>query len=544
MVPKTLVRGLGIVFFVQAGLAGLAAAQDVAPQPSTHAAEFIVKFKSTHSLSTILANKSLTKLLEKVAPDSHALPCGGTYLVRLNPAAGSVDQVLAALKAEPAVKGAVEYAVSNHLPSPVGPIVHEPAADLAQDWNLKQISAPEAWQKVPDASQVIVAVIDSGVYYRHPNLAGNLWQNPDEVGGHSGVDDDKNGVIDDVFGARFIGNQVSGDPAEFTGIGHGTPVAGLIASSGSDNPVFKGVAPKVKLMSVKFMHDSAVADSAGADPGTMSDAIKAIDYAVRNGATIINMSWGDAKRSQPLTDCMAQIAREHPEVLFVVSAGNYGVDIGLAGHYPASDGSPNMVVVTATRQDGMLGKSSNWAPKLVHLAAPGYQIWSIAPLGSSVPYGTYSGTTFAAPHVSGAAALLKAQHPLWTFTQLKLHLMASADQFPGSQGAVAGGRLNVKRAVFGPLENVAGDGGDGWKIGSLRKIHWNVAYQTPVCTRVDILWSSDGGTSFPLALAAYVANSGERNVTVPPDATQQGVVRVQCSETRFTADSARIVTQY
>jgi subtilisin family serine protease len=386
----------------------------------------------------------------------------------------------------------------------------------AEDWNLEAVSAREAWKKVDDASRVIVAIVDSGVYRSHPAFAGNVWANTGEE--PDGRDNDENII------------------------GHGTRVASIVGANDKDRPTVRGIAPKVKLMPVKIAKDGF------SEEVDFSCATRAIDHAVRHGATILNLSWSSSEPSAALRRCIDRIARDNPEVLFVASPGNCEggnccIDIGEAPRFPASFGSPNMIVVTSTTATDRLGTVSPTSAELVDLAAPGYQITTATTPDVPGGYGMRTGTSFAAPHVSGAAALLKALHPGWDFAQLKGHLLASVDKLPHLQGKVtSAGRLNVARAVTGPIENVSIDSGSVWKSGHVQTIRWDNAYRTPASATVDIKWSNDAGASFPLALISGVRNSGEVRINVPAGATSRGRIRVQCCDTQFFADSKELIS--
>jgi serine protease len=188
-------------------------------------------------------------------------------------------------------------------------------------------------------------------------------------------------------------------------------------------------------------HGARVADVVAAvAPGADVWLVGSIDDAVASGAVIVNLSWGGEAYSGELKARLDRLAVERPEILFVASAGNRASNLSRHPHYPASFACPNVLVATASRVDDTLGGASNWDPVLVHLAAPGYIIGAAG--------GTYSGTSYAAAHVSGAAALLKARYRDWGYAELKARLLRSVDPLPGLAGFVAsGGRLNVSRAL-------------------------------------------------------------------------------------------------
>lgn len=524
---KSTLRYFATIALAQIGLVGCA---DAPLAKDAGVNEVVVKFRSPQAAEKFVAAATTasplhTKLsLRKMTN----LGCGDAHLIRFS--GGSIDDFVVAFKESTASNPLFEYIVPNRpFHVHMEPAAHHPLGDVQKGWNLTRVSAHRAWEKISDASSVIVAIVDSGTNYRHPDLSDNIWQNDIEITGKKDSDDDDSRVVDDFFGARFIEEEPAGDPLEMKA-SHGTYVAGVIGATGKHNPEVRGIAPKVRLLSVKILTDEYFR-------GEPANELRGIAYAVRMGAKIINLSWGVDGDTRPhLKACLEQVAKDHPEILFVVSAGNRGVNIQDEPHYPATYSTSNMLVVTSStrQQPETLWTYSNWDPKLVHLAAPGTAIWSTAYDGG---HGMDTGTTYATPHVSGAAALLKAQHPHWTYVQLKAHLMASVDKLGSLEKKVAsGGRLNVRRAVYGPFEQLTISGGTNWKIGSAQKIRWQELYMTPVCDHIDILWSTDGGTNFgPLEIA--VPYTLKHTINVPAGATTQGVVRVQCSKTQFKSDS-------
>ncbi len=293
-------------------------------------------------------------------------------------------------------------------------------------WGQNMISASTAWNSGIKGAGVTVAVIDSGVDITHPQLRGRLYTNTAEIPGN-GIDDDGNGYIDDVNGWDFDGNQaIVSDSA-----GHGTHVAGIIlAEHGSS--VVKGVAPEAKLLPLDFMN------SAG--QGNIGDAILAIQYAARQGARVINASWGGAPCSQTLSRTIAGL--EAQGILFIAAAGNSGVDLDQVPEYPAAFTIANQITVGASTARDYSAAFSNYSRHLVHLFAPGASITSTYP-GNRVA--GLSGTSMAAPFVAGAAALLFSAHPTATAAQVRNAILSSVDQ--GGFAATTQGRLNISKAL-------------------------------------------------------------------------------------------------
>jgi subtilisin family serine protease len=292
------------------------------------------------------------------------------------------------------------------------------------------IDAPEALDILLTGNKPIVAVIDSGIDYNHPDLAANIWTNSGEVPGN-GFDDDGNGYIDDFHGYDWSYND--GDPMDDNT--HGTHVAGTIGAVRDNGIGIAGVAPNVSLMPLKFLAQNGM--------GTIEDAAFAVIYATQMGADVINASFGGGGFSQFMYDALAYANNQ--DVLFVAAAGNDNNDNDFNPSFPASYDLPNIISVAATDYNDQRAEFSNYGFNSVDLAAPGVSIFSTLP-GNK--YGWYSGTSMASPHVAGAAALLLAQNPSLSALQLKDRLLSTTDPIASMQGlSVTGGRLNLLNAV-------------------------------------------------------------------------------------------------
>ncbi len=302
--------------------------------------------------------------------------------------------------------------------------------------NDADIDAPEAWSQTTGSQSVTVAVIDSGVDYNHPDLAANMWTNAAELNGVSGVDDDGNGVIDDIHGANWTngnGSVTSGDPYDDNS--HGTHCAGTIGAVGNDGNGIPGVNWNVSIMGLKFLTASG--------SGSTADAIAALEYAVNMGARISNNSWGGGGNSQALAD-MIEYARQNGH-LFVAAAGNSGVDNDVEPHYPSSYPHDNIIAVAASDSNDQKASFSQYGANSVDLAAPGVGIVSTVP-GDS--YASYNGTSMATPHVTGVAALLLSEVPNASYMELRDWLLAGVDVLPNWSGLTAtGGRLNAYNSL-------------------------------------------------------------------------------------------------
>jgi subtilisin family serine protease len=307
----------------------------------------------------------------------------------------------------------------------------------SQLWGLSQeqgISVAQGWDVSSGTHDVVVAVIDTGIDYRHEDLVDNLWRNPGEIE-DNGIDDDNNGFVDDVYGINAItGAPVAGDP--FDDNGHGTHVAGTIGAVGGNGIGVVGVNRSVSIMGLKFL------DSSGS--GRLSDAITAINYMVNMkesyGVDIVvaNNSWGGGGYSQALEDAIERA--NAAGIVFVAAAGNQGLDVDLFPSYPSSYENSNVVSVAALDSDGNLATFSNFGSEGVDVAAPGVGILSTLP-GDA--YGSYSGTSMAAPHVTGLLALLYSVAPDLSVEELATRLFETGRDLI-ALGAGAAGPLLVK----------------------------------------------------------------------------------------------------
>jgi thermitase len=318
-------------------------------------------------------------------------------------------------------------------------VVHQTATPndplLSYEWGLTTIRAPGAWDVTTGSSEVTMAVVDTGIDASHPDLAPNLWSNPGESGAGretNGRDDDGNGRIDDVHGWDFVDS----DAQPQDGNGHGTHVAGTIAARGNDATGVVGVSWSAGLMALRVLGDDG--------SGFVSDAVSAYAYAARSGARVVNASLGGDSFSRAERDAIAAA----PSTLFVVAAGNDGVDNDVTSAYPCDYDLANVICVAASDRDDALASFSNYGATNVDLAAPGVEIASTWPGGR---YALLDGTSMATPHVSGAAVLLLAHDAGLTVAGLRTALLSSTDPVPALAGRVAtGGRLDVAAALAVP----------------------------------------------------------------------------------------------
>jgi subtilisin family serine protease len=294
------------------------------------------------------------------------------------------------------------------------------------------VNAPAAWD-LSTGGDMTVGVVDTGIDYTHPDLTRNMWRNPGEL--PNGVDDDHNGFVDDIYGVDFANDDE--DPIDDSS--HGTHVAGIIGAEGNNGIGGVGVNWSVHLMALKFLDKNG--------NGNTANAAEAIDYAVKAGARVINASWGGPAFSYALFKAIRNAGNQG--VLVVAAAGNEGSNSDSEPEYPASYDLPNVISVAATDAGDGLVDFSNYGARTVDLAAPGDDIYSTVPkFANGSGYAYFSGTSMAAPFVSGAAALYLSRTPAATVTQLRDALLQSVDPLPALAGkTVTGGRLNIGRAV-------------------------------------------------------------------------------------------------
>jgi subtilisin family serine protease len=297
------------------------------------------------------------------------------------------------------------------------------------------IDAAAAWVFETGSPDVIVAVVDSGVAYGHPDLAANMWSNAQESGAAAsdGIDNDGNGLVDDRRGWDWVSND--NDPNDLNG--HGSHVAGTIGARGNDATGVTGVNWEVRLMALRAL------DASG--NGTSADVADAMAYAVSKGARVVNLSLGGPDLSIAIRD----VITSSPQTLFVIAAGNSSSNNDAVPHYPCNLTATNTICVAASGQRDDLASFSNYGSTNVDLAAPGVNILSTVP-ATDGSYGLayYNGTSMATPQVAGAAALLWAAQPGATVTKIRDALLGGVETKPAFTGKVAtGGRLNVMSSL-------------------------------------------------------------------------------------------------
>lgn len=367
------------------------------------------------------------------------------YVLELaNTSRAELEHSLALLSTDPAI----EYAEEDR-PISINLTTNDPyfssSGSWGQNyrdlWGLQAIGAPAAWDR-SSGDGIIVAVVDSGVDYNHPDITGNIWANSREIP-NNGLDDDRNGYIDDVVGWDFVGPnwtnpQSDNDPIDDHG--HGTHVAGTIAAVGNNGVGVVGVAWHAKIMPLKALDRSGT--------GPISSLADAIVYAASNGADVINNSWGGKGESPTIADAVDYAY--NLGVVIVAAAGNNKDD----ARYYLPGNLWNVITVAAVDSSGWPAWFTNWGSK-IDVAAPGWEILSLRASGTTMgnvvgdSYMRSSGTSMAAPHVSGVAALLLSAHPEFSSEDVRQALRVSASDkgTAGFDREFGYGLLNAAAAV-------------------------------------------------------------------------------------------------
>jgi len=356
---------------------------------------------------------------------------------------------------------------NQEIPAPVTTSGSGADPEFSKQWGMNDNNVKAGWAQAK-GDGIIVAVIDTGVDYEHEDLVQNLWRNTKEIAGNN-IDDDQNGYVDDIIGWDFASND--NKPYDFKtdlmtmltsggNPGHGTHCAGNVAARGDNGKGIGGVAPNAKIMSLRFITEKG--------SGTSSDAIKAIKYAVDNGAKVLSNSWGsngedpnEATENQALRDVIKYSMDKG--TIFVAAAGNgdeqgkgYDNDSNSKPSYPATYTTENIISVAALDVNNALGTFSNWGKNSVDIGAPGVKVYStisgggysdtvadLSMFGMGVV--TWDGTSMATPHVAGAAALYWSKHPTATWKEVHSAILSTATPISALQGkAVSNGKMNVQ----------------------------------------------------------------------------------------------------
>lgn len=393
---------LALALLFAAGATRASAASDTVAVPH----QLIVGFKdgTSHSESTAIIAENDASLTKR-------LP-GGNAVVTVDPNASTAG-VADDIESDDSVK----YASPNYTVHATA-LSNDPYIQDGSQWGTLRVHAPNAWP-VARGAGAVVAVVDSGISFSNLDLVNNIWTNTAEIPGN-GIDDDNDGFVDDVNGADFVDHD--GTPNDAAG--HGSHVAGTIAAEADNNLGGAGVAPDAKIMPLRFL------DANGA--GNVGDAISAISYAVAHGADVINASWGGPDYSPPLEDAIRRAG--DAGVVVVAAAGNESSDNDTTPSYPASMPLPNVISVAASDRQDQLASYSNYGGSTVDVAAPGSEILST--VGDS--FGYMSGTSMAAPHVTGIVALLRGYNKSTSAAAIVTAITVGARPVPALSGKVKG----------------------------------------------------------------------------------------------------------
>ena len=410
--------------------------------------EILVKFKKGYSgeVHTKAFDKIGGKSIEKVITRAMKKNGDEEGFYILSTTLG-VSDAISQMKALPEIEFAEPNFIYTHFATSNDPFFNNGNlwgmyGDASSPANQYGSQAAEAWTAGnTGSSTVYVGVIDEGVMHTHQDLDANIFVNPfDPV---DGIDNDGNGYKDDKWGWDFTGNNNS--TYDGTSDDHGTHVAGTIGAEGGNSVGVAGVCWNVKIISAKFL---------GPFGGTTANAIKAIDYITdlktRHGLNIVatNNSWGGGGFSQALQDAIERANAAN--ILFIAAAGNGGSDgVGdnnnVVANYPSNYPNANIIAVAAITSSGAKSSFSNYGSTTVDIGAPGSAIYSTLPTRKpGGTYGSYSGTSMATPHVTGAAALYAASHPGSSAAVIKNAILSSAAPTASLNGlVVSNGRLNA-----------------------------------------------------------------------------------------------------
>lgn len=449
--------------------------------PLGHAKEFLVRFNPQINSAPEMFERQNGGVLEKISQPGNLFKWTSDQIPKLDASVVYIQpnfeitlfQNPSLIKNREALVKILEATpLATHRPIKDNPPIEAPPTQksgpdplLNNAWGIFAVSADKSWSSFSEGKGIIVAVTDTGVDYNHSDLTTNMWRNPGETPNNE-KDDDQNGFIDDIVGWDFATDD--NKPFDLTvspmaillkggNPGHGTHVAGVIGARRYNHTGTAGVAPKVKLMALRFINEWGKGDTA--------HAVQAIDYAVANGARIINASWGEERKEEEDLALQEAIARaQTAEVIFVAAAGNgranpqtmkaegYDNDSDPKPMVPASYSFSNIVAVAALDNKDTLAPFSNWGNKSVKLGAPGVGILSTVPgnkyqdtiIDMSGIKVTWDGTSMAAPFVSGGLATVWSTSPESNYREVIHYLLSIVSPCEGLSGKIfSEGRLDL-----------------------------------------------------------------------------------------------------
>lgn len=427
-------RALNVLAVAALGLSTSVAFADL-PKVESVPGEYVVRLKSNMSVADF-SKATLQSTLGAYVKST--IPSQNIVVVK-RPSFETSQSAVKVLAMNPAVDIAEPNYIYHANRTPNDPL-------LGNLWGMKNIGqkdssgkvgvpgidigAEAAWDIETGSDKMVVAVIDTGVDFNHPDLKDNLWTNEAEANGKAGVDDDNNGVIDDIHGY----NAITGNGNAQDDQGHGSHCSGTIGAKGDDGKGIVGVNWNVKIMAVKFLSAQG--------SGTLEDAVKAIDYANKMGAKVMSNSWGGGGFSQTLFDVIKKT--NESGAIFIAAAGNENNNNDNNPSYPATYDVPNIISVAAIDNQGARASFSSYGKRTVHVGAPGVNVYS----STGGAYDSWSGTSMATPHVSGIAALVWSHEPNLTNIELKNRILATARPIAGLKGKTrTGGLANAYYAL-------------------------------------------------------------------------------------------------
>ena len=458
--------------------------------------ELIIKFRSTAKSTEVGKGIKAARLRIKKHLSARQTDAQEEDVVSLAETALPVEEALQLLKDNPAIEYAEPNHTYTHQVSSNDPYASNGSlwgayGDLSSPSNAYGSQAAEAWKAgFTGSKNVYIGIIDEGVQITHPDLAPNIWTNPYDPA--DGIDNDRNGYIDDVNGWDFVHDRRNVfDAAD--GDTHGTHVAGTIGAKGGNGVGIAGINWNVTMIPAKFMSDGT---------GSTFDAVAAINYFIdlkkRHGLDLvaINASWGGSSYSRSLHDAVIRAA--NAGILFVAAAGNDALNNDLEESYPANINTTvrtttqkaasfnSVISVAAIDKNGALASFSNHGSSRVHIGAPGANIYSTFP---SNRYAALNGTSMAAPHVTGAIALYASTHPNATVNSIREAILSSAIPTDSLKNKTSsGGRLNLSTIISPPtsaLNAVKITSVDKLQNGSIRISAYGIPgmnYQVEACT--------------------------------------------------------------
>lgn len=387
------------------------------------------------------------------------------------------------------------------------------------------INAERAWEIQTGTREKIIAIIDTGIDWTHPDLVDNMWTNDAEKNGTAGVDDDNNGVVDDIYGY----NAITGTGNAKDDQGHGSHCAGTIGARANNGIGVAGVNWNVRMMAVKFL------DAGGS--GSLADAIKAIDYATKMGANVMSNSWGGGGFSQTLLDSIQR--SNDAGAIFIAAAGNEYNNNDNSPTYPSTYQVANVMSVAAIDNRGAKADFSNYGKKTVHLGAPGVNVMST----TGGKYASFSGTSMATPHVAGVAALLWANEPNLTAAEVKARLVATVRPLASMKGKTrTGGMVDAYGALTNTQAPPDANDPSNWAT-----VAMNYASASPYKPNTNETYevSVPGAKEFAIYFEKFNVESGYDFVTIYDSKGAVVQKMTGSSDESFsmtiTGDSARIV---